>query len=90
MVLDIRGIEESSVYQEIFAKGKAEGRAEGRLEQAREILLRQGSKELGRPGKKVQKAVAAMTDLERLHILQDRVLDATSWDEVLGSTESVS
>ena len=29
MILGIRGIEESSVYQDIFGKGKAKGRAEG-------------------------------------------------------------
>ena len=31
MILGIRGIEESSVYQDIFAKGEAEGRLEGQL-----------------------------------------------------------
>jgi hypothetical protein len=30
MILGIRGIEESSVYQDIFAKGEAKGRAQGR------------------------------------------------------------
>ena len=39
MILGIRGIEESSVYQDIFAKGEAkglsEGRTEGRIEEAR-------------------------------------------------------
>ena len=29
MILGIRGIEESSVYQDIFGKGEAKGRAEG-------------------------------------------------------------
>ena len=32
MILGIRGIEESSVYQSIFAKGRAEGEAKGRAE----------------------------------------------------------
>jgi predicted transposase YdaD len=32
IVLGIRGIEESSVYQDIFAKGRAEGEAKGRAE----------------------------------------------------------
>ncbi len=39
MILGIRGIEESSVYQDIFGRGRAEGRAEAE----REILLRQGA-----------------------------------------------
>ena len=32
MILGIRGIEESSVYQDIFAKGEAKGLVEGRVE----------------------------------------------------------
>ena len=32
MILGIRGIEESSVYQDIFAKGEAKGLVEGRDE----------------------------------------------------------
>jgi hypothetical protein len=61
MILGIRGIEESSVYQDIFAKGEAEGRAkgeaegrakgeaEGRAEEAREAILRLGVRPSIRP-----------------------------------------
>ncbi len=35
MILGVRGIEESSVYQDIFAKGEAKGEAKGRVERAR-------------------------------------------------------
>jgi predicted transposase YdaD len=32
MILGIRGIEESSVYQDIFSKGEAKGEAKGKIE----------------------------------------------------------
>ena len=54
MILGIRGIEESSVYQDIFGKGKAEGRAEGeaegKVEEARLILLSLGRRGSGPTG----------------------------------------
>jgi predicted transposase YdaD len=78
MVLGIRGIEESSVYQDIFTKGKAEGRAEGkaegRAEQARRILIRYGTKKFGPPDEPTKAQIAALTDLDRLQDLIDRVL----------------
>src|SRR5262249_8269484 len=108
MVLGIHGIEESSVYQDIFAKGEAKGRAEGeargraegeargraegeargRAAEAREILLRQGRKRLGPPDESVLDRIAALSDLDRLDLLLDRLLDVASWDELLASAES--
>jgi predicted transposase YdaD len=100
MVLGIRGIEESSVYQDIFAKGEAKGRAEGeakgraegeakgRAAEARKILLRQGRKRLGPPEESVQDRIAALSDVDRLDLLLDRLLDVASWDELLASAES--
>jgi hypothetical protein len=80
-ILKIRGIEESSVYQAIYAKGYAEGRAEA----ARESLLREGRKEWGEPDGRVLSQIMAIDDLDRLHDLIDRVFDASasSWDELL-------
>ena len=52
MIFGIRGIEESSVYQDILAKGMAEGKAEGKakgaVEEARNALLLPGPQEAGR------------------------------------------
>ncbi len=79
MVLGIRGIEESSVYQGILAKGKAE--------EAREILIRQGRKKWGEPDEQVLTRIAAINDLAQLNLLRERILDATSWDELLASTD---
>jgi predicted transposase YdaD len=97
MVLGIRGIEDSWVYQDIFAKGRAEGeakgraegeakgRAEGLVEAARQILLHQGRKKLGEPDVQVLTEIAAISQLDRLNLLLDRILDASNWDELLAS-----
>jgi predicted transposase YdaD len=86
MILGIRGIEESSVYQDIFAKGYAKGHAEaearGRVEQDRLVILRQGRKKFGQPRESVTK-IGAIDDLDRLRSLLDRLLDVSSWDELL-------
>lgn len=87
MILGIRGIEESSVYQDIFAQGEAQGRVEGRLEgaleEARKTLLRQGLKKLGPPSEAIEARITELGDLDRLNDLLDRVLDAATWDQLL-------
>jgi len=77
MILGIRGIEESSVYQGIIAKGRA---AEGR-----DIVLRLGKKKFGEPRPGVQAKIDAIDDLSRLNTLLERILDVSSWDELLAS-----
>jgi hypothetical protein len=87
MLFGIRGIEESSVYQGILRKGEAigeaKGEAKGRIEEAREVLLRHGRKKLGPAGEMVEAEIAALADLDRLHDLIDRILDVSTWDELL-------
>jgi hypothetical protein len=87
MILGIPGMEDSWVYQDILAKGKAEGRAEaeakGAVEQARNALLRLGRKKLGVPDERVLSSVAALGELERLNLLLDTLLEATCWDDLL-------
>jgi hypothetical protein len=83
MVLGIRGIEESSIYQDIFAKG----RAEGEVEEARTILLRQGRKKLGQPDEQVLTRIMGISALDRLNLLLDHILDVSSWDELLASLD---
>jgi len=89
MLFGIRGIEESSVYQGILKKGedigRVEGRVEGAVEEARKTLLRQGRKKLGPPDEQVSGRIAEITDLDRLHVLLDRILDVSSWDELQAS-----
>lgn len=60
-----------------------EGRAEGRAEQARALLLRQGRKKFGDPTAEQEVAVNAVADLARLEALSDRLLDVTTWDDLL-------
>ncbi len=80
MLLGIRGIEESSVYQAILKKGIAEGRTE----MAREILIHLGSKKFGPPRKQARARIEGLEDLGRLEALTDRIFDVASWDELLG------
>jgi predicted transposase YdaD len=89
MILGIRGIEESSVYQDIFAKGETEGRAEGRTqgrtEEAREAVLTVGRKRLGEPEGGVIAKLTAIDDVDQLNSLLARAVDVSSWDELLTS-----
>lgn len=70
---------ESSTYQVILA----EGRVEGRIEEARDMLLRLGRKRLGQPDERVQATIQAITSRERLEELSERLLDVTTWQELL-------
>jgi hypothetical protein len=81
MILGIRGIEESWVYQDILAKGKAE--AKGAVEGARNALLHLGRKKLGEPDERVLGLLAAVGDLDRLHLLLDALLEAARWEDLL-------
>jgi hypothetical protein len=56
---------------------------EGRMEEAKTIVLRQGTKRFGPPPADARAAIEALTDLERLEALTDRLLDVESWDELL-------
>jgi predicted transposase YdaD len=68
------------------AKGRAEGEAQGRAEEARKLLLRQGGVRFGSPPPQVERALAAITDLDRLEQLGERLLSVASWDELLAAS----
>jgi predicted transposase YdaD len=97
MILGIRGIEESSVYQDIFAKGEAKGRAEGlaegfiegRIEEARQAVFQLGRKKIGQPGESVRAVITTITDIDRLNSLLERIHEVASWDELLTSSVSL-
>ncbi len=80
MILGIRGIEESSVYQSIFAKGRAEGIAE--------TLISIGQNSLGAPDERVKATITGIKDLDRLRRLIARVANVSTWDELLAPEES--
>jgi predicted transposase YdaD len=79
----VRQMEESVTYQAILAEGAARGRDEGRASEAREIILRLGGKRFGAPSARAAAAIQAITSVERLEALVDRLLEAESWDELL-------
>ena len=56
---------------------------EGAVEEAKKLILRFGQKSLGAPGETVTATLAAITDLERLERLHDRLGDVKSWQELL-------
>jgi predicted transposase YdaD len=99
MVLGIRGIEDSWVYQDILAEGfakgeakgeaigEAKGEAKGETKGIAGSLLRIGRKTLGAPDEGVTAAIMALADRERLNQLIDRVPEVATWDELLNSTE---
>ena len=68
-------MKESSTYQAIVE--------EGRIEEARKLLLRLGSKQLGRPTVRTRTALAKITDLDRLEALIERLRSASSWHALL-------
>jgi hypothetical protein len=56
---------------------------EGRADEARRLLLRMGRRRFGEPAPEVLATIEAMKDLDRIEDLAERLLDVTSWDELL-------
>ncbi len=73
----VRAMRESSVYKLILD--------DGRSDEARRILLRIGSQRFGAPAEAQAAALQAITDLERLERMVDRVLDAADWQDLLNT-----
>jgi hypothetical protein len=63
----VRGMRESTTYMAIIE--------EGRMEEARTIVLRQGTKRFGPPSTAVRTSIEAITGIERLETLADRLLN---------------
>ncbi len=81
-------LEDSASYQFILQKGKDEGKIEGKIEgaveEAQKMLLRLGSRRFGLPDAQTTAALEAVTDLKQLEDLGERLLTASSWQELLG------
>lgn len=75
MLFGIHGIEESTVYQGILRRG--------RVEEAKTVLLRLGRKRLGLTDARIEAQLSTLNDLDRLNDLLDRILEVSSWDELL-------
>jgi predicted transposase YdaD len=81
----VRAMRESSTYQAILDEGREEGREEGALREARKLLLRQGHRKFGAPEPAVEATVQAITDLDRLERMCDRLLDVMTWQDLLAT-----
>jgi len=64
---------------------RREGRHEGVLEGLRKTILHLGRKRFGPPPAAIPTTLENIVDLERLEALSERLLDATSWEDLLGS-----
>jgi predicted transposase YdaD len=90
----VREMKESVTYQAILNEGKAAGKAigkaeglaigeaEGRVQEARQMLLRLGTKRFGKPSDSIRNALEHIAEIERLERLSDRLLDVATWDEL--------
>lgn len=76
-------LKDSSFYQVLLKEGKELGEREGEIKGIRKTLYRLGRLRFGRLPKATRAAIEAIDDLERLERLIDRVLTATSWDDLL-------
>jgi predicted transposase YdaD len=76
----VRAMKESSTYQAILA----EGRTEGRIEALQETLLQLGRQQFHKPpDESVQADLQSITDEGRLKRMAERLLTASSWQELL-------
>ncbi len=71
--------DDSTTYQAIIRKGREIGQLEG----TRKSLLVLGSEKFGAPNAAAVTAVEAIADLQRLELLLARVLQTSSWEELL-------
>jgi predicted transposase YdaD len=79
----LRGVmtmEESSTYRWVMEQG----RQEGARRELQKTLLLQGNKQFQGTPRAVKAAIEAIADLARLEELSVRLLDAASWEELLG------
>lgn len=74
-------MKESDTYQAILEEGEVRGEVKGE----RNALLRLGSKRFGQPDEATLATLQAITTVERLEQLMDRLLEAESWAELLNS-----
>jgi predicted transposase YdaD len=74
----VRAMKESSTYQAILDEGRAEG--------VRRVLLLLGGKQFGPPDARTRAAIEAITTPDRLERLTERLLDVSSWEELLASS----
>jgi predicted transposase YdaD len=73
----VQGMHESTTYQAILDEGREDG--------IRKTLLRQGRLKFGPPDANIETEVQAITDLARLERMSERLLNASTWKDVLAT-----
>jgi len=68
-----------TIAQTIYEEGKLEGKVEG----IQQTLLRQGNARFGAADESVQNAIRAISDAEKLAALSERILQVSSWTDLL-------
>jgi hypothetical protein len=71
----VYGMKESVSYQAIVEEGLVKG--------TQDVLLRQGHKKFGVPDEHTENALRSITDLDRLNYLSERLLDVSTWADLL-------
>ncbi len=71
----VHGMKESVSYQAIVEEGLVKG--------TQDVLLRQGRKKFGAPDEQTETALRGITDLDRLNHLGERLLDVSTWADLL-------
>ncbi|MGL6073877.1 MAG: hypothetical protein ACRC8S_06930 [Fimbriiglobus sp.] len=83
-------LEDSTTYQLILARGEARGEARGQARgvvlQTQAMVLQIGAKRFGAAPSTVEATIRSLADQSRLQRIADRLLDATSWDDLLATT----
>jgi predicted transposase YdaD len=73
---EVLGMEQSTTYQAIVRRGRAE--------EARRMLLLQGEAKFGPPDEATRAALEQISDLAQLEALGVRLMNAGSWPKLLG------
>ena len=85
--LGMRSLEESHGYQAWVnfghERGVKVGQVQGRTEEARRIIHKLGTDKFGTPSMLASDKLRAISDLEILEEMADRLLKVNSWDELL-------
>jgi hypothetical protein len=84
MPADLR---ETKTYQWMFEQGRLDGVIEGRLNEARRLVLRQGTKRFGAPDAVALASLESIDVLDWLEALGERILDPNlqKWDDLLSN-----
>jgi predicted transposase YdaD len=78
-------LKDSSFYQVLLKEGREVGLREGEMKGVRKSIFRQGRIRFGRLPRTTRAAIDAIDDPDRLERHSERVLTATSWDDLLAT-----